>query len=227
MADESVEKDREPNESEGNRPARSFERAPFSRTSADRVTVGDMVRFDEGQVSAPDLLREECERQSQPPPSGEEIASFTASLEEAKKRVSEGTAHLFEQLAPKVKLAEQLGATIPRLPPVFDARLFESVTKAQEALRSLASAAGQFEQPQPVPMLRTTGQMTVEALASLQADMSTQQELTNTILEKLASNAEDASGQQRLWNRRYFWVGVATLACALGALIVGIISLVG
>jgi hypothetical protein len=81
----------------------------------------------------------------------------------------------------------------------------------------MASVVRQFDQPQPIPLLRTSGQMTVEALASLQADSSAQEGLTNSILEKLASNAEDALREQKLWNRWYFKVALATPACVKGA----------
>ncbi|HTW06971.1 MAG TPA: hypothetical protein VME46_05660 [Acidimicrobiales bacterium] len=180
MTDEPVEKDEESSEAEGDKPSRSFRLRPFSRTSADWVTVGDLMRVDEGQLSVPDLLREECQQQGQPPPNDDEIAAFTASLEEVKKEASDVTATLAEQLAPKVKLAEQLGAKIVSLPPGF----LESVSKAQEGWRSMASSLRRLESPQAIPMVRTTGQMTVEALASLQADLSAQEGLTNSILEK-------------------------------------------
>ena len=225
MADESGEKDEAPSEAEGDKLSSSFTLAPFSRISASWVTLGDLIRLEEGEISGADMLREECERQGQSPPSDEEIQAFTASLEEVQQESSNLAAQVAKQLGPKMRLAEQLGAKIPRLPPIFDAGLLESVSKAREGLQSMASVAREFDQPQPFALAPSTGQVTVEALARLQAELSGQEELTNTILEKLASNAEDTLREQNLWNRRYFKVAVATLVCALAALIVGIISL--
>lgn len=225
MADEPVQMDEVPSGAEGAGPSRSFKLARFSRTSANWVTVRDFQRIDEGQISAPDLLREECRRQGQPPPSEDEIVTFTASLEEIKNDFGDVTVHLVEQLAPKLKLAEQLGLKVVDISPVLGAA-FESVHRAQEGLRSIASAARQFDQPQPIPIIKTAGQQTVEALARMQAELSVEEALTNSILEKMASNAQDASREQKHWNRRYFVVALATLACALVALIVGIINLV-
>jgi len=75
--------------------------------------------------------------------------------------------------------------------------------------------------------MKTIGQETIEVLVGMRAELSANEALTNSILEKMASNAKEASREQKRWNHRYFVVSLATLGCALAALIIGVISHVG
>ena len=146
MADEPVGESETPSEIESTRPSH-FRITPFSRTSAEWVSAHELRQIEAGQLTASNVLRRECQREGQAPPTEDELAAFTASLEEVKTRHDRSMAQLADQLTPNVKLAEQLGAKFVAIPP----GLLEGIAKADENLRSMASAVRQLDRPQPIP----------------------------------------------------------------------------
>lgn len=99
------------------------EEVAFSRTAAGWVDIAQLDAFQRGELSAAELLAGECDRRGVPAPTGDEIASFTADLEQQQQAIRdtiEAFGHRvgFFAGASTANMAERLGVKMPRPEPL-------------------------------------------------------------------------------------------------------------
>lgn len=125
----------------------------FSRTAAGWVTTPQLEALERGELSAAELLADECERRGEDPPTVGEINSFTADLED-QQRALRATIGAFDErvgnmaeasLASMSDLAKRLSVPVPSTIPKLASRPMTSMVEQQQlavaVLNKLATEA--------------------------------------------------------------------------------------